>query len=206
MFSEMLVTSRILHKVSWISQTRVTRVRLLSSSGNLSDQMSVMMIKKTGVVEEKMMTMENILQTLPRKIPLRDIRLLLRTHSSSSNVKKIPSLLPRPSSNCYILDIEHLRVLCLSDKVRLSTYLLCACILSRRINHRSLESCKEIDSSHSDLSIFCSSSSTRHSNRPHHLTRLVLERQTPLYRTDDTIGQGEVSVDSDGLTGEGEES
>ena len=27
-----------------------------------------------------------------------------------------PALLPRPSSNCYILEMEHIKLICLSDK------------------------------------------------------------------------------------------
>ena len=72
-------------------------------------------LAKSGPITQRLLSVENILQTIPKKIPLRDLRLLLR--KPSSNVKKMPALLPRPSSNCYILDIEHIRILCYSDKV-----------------------------------------------------------------------------------------
>ena len=89
--------------------------RLLSSSNNISEQLSVVELAKSGTITQRLLSVENILQTIPKKIPLRDLRLLLR--KPSSNVKKMPALLPRPSSNCYILDIEHIRILCYSDKV-----------------------------------------------------------------------------------------
>ena len=89
--------------------------RLLSSGNNISEQLSVVELAKSGTITQRLLSVENILQTIPKKIPLRDLRLLLR--KPSSNVKKMPALLPRPSSNCYILDIEHIRILCYSDKV-----------------------------------------------------------------------------------------
>ena len=76
-----------------------------------------------GAVSQKKMAIEDILRyvdrghpdVIPKKIPIRDLRLLIRKPSSSVN--KMPAILPRPSSNCFILDVEHLKVLCFSDKV-----------------------------------------------------------------------------------------
>ena len=85
------------------------------SSTSINDLMTVVQLSRSGGISEKQMSIENILQIVPKKIPLRDLRMLVR--HSSSNVKKIPSLLPRPSSSCYILDIEHIRILCFPDKV-----------------------------------------------------------------------------------------
>ena len=99
----------------------VTRVpgkytcRVLSTGNNISEQLSVVELERSGTITQRHVSVENILQTVPKKIPLRDLRLLLR--KPSSNVRKMPALLPRPSSNCYILDIEHIRILCYSDKV-----------------------------------------------------------------------------------------
>jgi len=84
------------------------------SSTSINDLMTVVQLSRSGGISEKQMSIENILQIVPKKIPLRDLRMLVR--HSSSNVKKIPSLLPRPSSSCYILDIEHIRILCFPDK------------------------------------------------------------------------------------------
>ena len=36
--------------------------------------------------------------------------------SPSSNVKRLPALLPRPSADCFILDMEHIRLLCYKDR------------------------------------------------------------------------------------------
>ena len=82
------------------------------SSTSINDLMTVVQLSRSGGISEKQMSIENILQIVPKKIPLRDLRMLVR--HSSSNVKKIPSLLPRPSSSCYILDIEHIIIYSLS--------------------------------------------------------------------------------------------
>ena len=111
-FRAMILTGRILSGWARFGHHNVIGVRVFSG---VNDMLSVVEIMKTGSLTERQVSLENIIQTSPKKIPLRDIRLLLRTQSSS--VKKIPSLLPRPSSSCFILDIEHIRVLCFSDKV-----------------------------------------------------------------------------------------
>ena len=89
--------------------------RPLSSHQGITEVMSVAELCRGGGVTQRSLTTEDIIRDIPNKIPIRDLRLLLRR--SSSNVKKIPALLPRPSSNCYILDIEHIRVLCFPEKV-----------------------------------------------------------------------------------------
>lgn len=52
------------------------------------------------------------------KLPLRDLRMLLKpadTVSYSGNRSKFPALLPRPSSKCYIFEMEHIKLICFSD-------------------------------------------------------------------------------------------
>ena len=66
-----------------------------------------------GEASTRQVTTESLLQSIPKKLPLRDLRQLLQT---SSAVKRLPALLPRPSSDCYILDIEHIRLLCYRDR------------------------------------------------------------------------------------------
>ncbi len=95
----------------------VTQCRPLSSQQGLNDTMGVAELCRAGDIAHRSLTTQDIIRDIPKKIPIRDLRLLLRR--SSSNVKKIPALLPRPSSKCYILEIEHIRVLCFPEKVRL---------------------------------------------------------------------------------------
>ena len=93
----------------------VPQCRPLSSQHGLGDQMAVAELCRAGDIAQRSLTTQDIIRDIPKKIPIRDLRLLLRR--SSSNVKKIPALLPRPSSKCYILEIEHIRVLCFPEKV-----------------------------------------------------------------------------------------
>jgi len=74
-------------------------------------------ISSSGEVKEKDVTLDDFLLSLPKKLPLRDVRLLLRP--TKSNIARIPVLLPRPAAECYILDIEHIRLLCYWDRVLL---------------------------------------------------------------------------------------
>ena len=63
------------------------------------------------------MTTQGFLARLPKQLPLRDLRMLLRvSRSASTSASRKPTLLPRPASDCYILDIEHIRLLCYSDR------------------------------------------------------------------------------------------
>jgi len=84
-------------------------VRLCSSSSLVS----FVEIGPGGEASTRQVTTESLLQSIPKKLPLRDLRQLLQT---SSAVKRLPALLPRPSSDCYILDIEHIRLLCYRDR------------------------------------------------------------------------------------------
>ena len=122
-----MLFNQILRKVTFHNVNMSQLTRMLSSTTGLTpgDLMPVVELARSGVVTEKQMSIENILQSAPKKIPLRDLRMLLR--QSSTNVKKIPALLPRPSSKCYILDMEHIRILCFQDKVShiLKYYILC---------------------------------------------------------------------------------
>ena len=79
----------------------------------IPDQVSFVEIGPGGEASTRQVTTESLLQSIPKKLPLRDLRQLLQT---SSAVKRLPALLPRPSSDCYILDIEHIRLLCYRDR------------------------------------------------------------------------------------------
>ena len=94
----------------------MTLTRPLSSQQGLNDPLSVAELCRTGDIAERSLTTQEIIRDIPKKIPIRDLRLLVR--QSSINIKKSPALLPRPKSQCYILEIEHIRVLCFPEKVK----------------------------------------------------------------------------------------
>ena len=117
-----MIFIKILNRCHGVSRN-LTSVRLISSNSAIGEVMTVAELTFGGAVSQKKMAIEDILRyvdrghpdVIPKKIPIRDLRLLIRKPSSS--VSKMPAILPRPSSNCFILDVEHLKVLCFSDKV-----------------------------------------------------------------------------------------
>ena len=86
-----------------------------TSSTNSSINVAMAEIRSCGEMREKNVSLETFLQSLPKQLPLRDVRLLLRPATSA--VARMPALLARPSAHCFILDIEHIRLLCYPDKV-----------------------------------------------------------------------------------------
>ena len=82
------------------------------------------------------MTVPDFLCHLPKPLPVRDLRVFLRSRSSRSGTlspHRKPTLVPRyvivhifclsilpffprPASGCYIFDIEHIRLLCYTDR------------------------------------------------------------------------------------------
>jgi len=49
------------------------------------------------------------------RIPFRDLRALLKSSDCAARCRH-PSLLPRPNSGCFILQMEQVKLLCFSDK------------------------------------------------------------------------------------------
>ena len=76
-------------------------------------EISVVEIRKNGENSRKDISTEDFLMAIPKRLPLRDLRMLLR---STANVKRIPALLPRPSADCFIFDIDPIRLVCYSDR------------------------------------------------------------------------------------------
>jgi len=73
-------------------------------------------IKSTGESEEKQLKNHDFLQTFSEKrLPFRDLRMILKC-PDRGGLTRHPALLPRPSSNCYILEMEHIKLICLPDK------------------------------------------------------------------------------------------
>ena len=86
----------------------------------------------------RLMTVPDFLCHLPKPLPIRDLRVFLRSRSSRSGTlspHRKPTLVPRsatnifvpvhqlsilffsrPASGCYIFDIEHIRFLCYTDR------------------------------------------------------------------------------------------
>lgn len=94
-----------------LTTTSSSTTTTTSSSTNVS----LTEIRSTGEMREDQVSLETFLQSLPKALPLRDVRLLLRP--PTSHVARMPALLARPSADCFILDIEHIRLLCYSDRV-----------------------------------------------------------------------------------------
>lgn len=106
----------------------------------------VMEIRSNGDTEEKHLKSQDFLHALSEKrLPFRDLRMILKPSDKGgltsikgscsfySNCIQIiyyqncfqlwripyfrhPALMPRPSSNCYILEMEHIKLICLTDK------------------------------------------------------------------------------------------
>ena len=84
----------------------------------------------------RLMTIPDFLCHLPKPLPIRDLRVFLRSRSSRSRTlgpHRKPTLVPRsshlilytgkshlslcrPASGCYIFDMEHIRFLCYTDR------------------------------------------------------------------------------------------
>jgi len=95
------------------AQSIIKNFYIARSVSGGTDQISLLEISKNGEHTTRNITSEEFLQTIPKRLPLRDLRMLLR---SSKNIKRMPALLSRPSSDCYIFDIEHIRLMCYHDK------------------------------------------------------------------------------------------
>jgi len=77
----------------------------------------ILEVRDSGEQKTMEMTTQGFLSRLPKQLPLRDLRMLLRvSRSPTTTASRKPTLLPRPASECYILDIEHIRLLCYSDR------------------------------------------------------------------------------------------
>lgn len=72
---------------------------------------NVLELWKNGDTVPRSLTKNGFIDSLEElRLPLRDLRMLVK--SSDTIRTRFPSLLPRPSSKCYIFEIEHIRFLC----------------------------------------------------------------------------------------------
>ena len=74
-------------------------------------------ISSQGDTVFKNITKDEFIESLSdHKLALRDLRMLLKTSTSPLRRTKYPSLLPRASSKCFILEMENIRLLCFKDR------------------------------------------------------------------------------------------
>ena len=65
----------------------------------------------TGATQFRTLTKDDLVKSLKDlKLPLRDLRMLVK--SADSPRAKHFTISPRPASKCFILDIEHVKLLC----------------------------------------------------------------------------------------------
>jgi len=86
---------------------------------NTDTSLSVLEVRGCGEQNTRLMTVPDFLCHLPKPLPIRDLRVFLRSRSSRSGTlspHRKPTLVPRPASGCYIFDIEHIRFLCYTDR------------------------------------------------------------------------------------------
>jgi len=86
---------------------------------NTDTSLSVLEVRGCGEQNTRLMTVPDFLCHLPKPLPIRDLRVFLRSRSSKSGTlspHRKPTLVPRPASGCYIFDIEHIRFLCYTDR------------------------------------------------------------------------------------------
>ena len=73
-------------------------------------------IKRNGDCEQKSLTQNEFLSSISEsKLPFRDLRMIIKSSQTLCKARH-PALLPRPSSQCYIFEMEHIKLLCFSDK------------------------------------------------------------------------------------------
>ena len=76
----------------------------------------VLELTKDGECDHKIMTNDQFLASIrEHKLPFRDLRMILKA-SESSRKAAHPALMLRPSSKCFIFDMEHIKLLCFQDK------------------------------------------------------------------------------------------
>jgi len=76
----------------------------------------ILEIRNSGDCEHKSLSQNEFLSSISdNKLPFRDLRMIIKSSQTLSKARH-PALLPRPSSQCYIFEMEHIKLLCFSDK------------------------------------------------------------------------------------------
>jgi len=100
------------HSPSFLS----TRSFNFFHTGMSTKRIDLLQLKKTGECQKISMSQEEFVNSLSDyKLPFRDLRMLLKSTGSLSRTRH-PVLLPRPSSSCYIFEMEQIKLLCFSDR------------------------------------------------------------------------------------------
>ena len=89
-------------------RTCTTRTDIQNSGEEIINMTEVNM---TGATQLRSLTKDDFVESLKElKLPLRDLRMLVK--SADSPRTKHFTISPRPASKCFILDIEHVKLLC----------------------------------------------------------------------------------------------
>ena len=68
-------------------------------------------VNLSGATQVRSLTKDDFVESLQDlKLPLRDLRMLVKSADSART--KHFTISPRPASKCFILDIEHVKLLC----------------------------------------------------------------------------------------------
>jgi len=77
------------------------------------DEIQVMELSKSGERRRMTVKQDKLINSLSDyKLPFRDLRMLLK----STDTARHPYILPRPSSHCFLFAMEHIKLVCFSDK------------------------------------------------------------------------------------------
>lgn len=76
----------------------------------------VLELSRDGEVNDRIVSREQFLSTIgEHNLPFRDLRMLMKSSPALSKARH-PAILPRPSSDCFILELENIKLLCFSQK------------------------------------------------------------------------------------------
>jgi len=80
-------------------------------------RIQVMELLRSGDCRRMTLTQDEFVNSLSDyKLPFRDLRMLLKSTDIAMSKARHPSLLPRPSSRCFLFEMEHIKLVCFSDK------------------------------------------------------------------------------------------
>ena len=89
-------------------RTSTTRTDIQNSGEEI---INITEVSFTGAAQFRTITKDDFVESLRDfKLPLRDLRMLVK--SADSPRAKHFTISPRPASKCFILDIEHVKLLC----------------------------------------------------------------------------------------------
>ena len=89
-------------------RTSTTRTDIQNSGEEI---INITEVSVTGAAQFRTITKDDFVESLQDyKLPLRDLRMLVK--SADSPRTRHFTISPRPASKCFILDIEHVKLLC----------------------------------------------------------------------------------------------